>query len=134
MAKQKVSLEEILNEYSNGNRKTNDNEVKDILMNHSRKNRINDGTRRRPNPADDYKPSDIGKPDISFINSIGIDRLRTPQNKSDITYDGISAMQGNQDSDNDYTPKIRRMSDSTRAREIERIKKKQKQKKIRFYI
>lgn len=132
MAKQKVSLEEILNEYSNGNRKTNDNEVKDILMNHSRKNRINDGTRRRPNPADDYKPSDIGKPDISFINSIGIDRLRTPQNKSDITYDGISAMQGNQDSDNDYTPKIRRMSDSTRAREIERIKKNKSRKKSDF--
>ncbi len=135
MAKQKVSLEEILNEYSNENNKKtsgSDNEVRDILMNHNRNNHINDGTRRRPNPANDYKPSDIGKPDISFINSIGIDRLRSPQNKSNISvYDGASVTQISQDSD-DYIPKIRRMSDSTRAREIQKIKKNKFQKKSDF--
>lgn len=126
MSKQKVSLEDILNEYSDKNDKKNsgknsDNEVRNILLNHSRTNRINDGTKRRPNPANDYKPSDISKPDVSFINSIGIDRLRAPKNKSDISaYDGAEIVKNtkkiNYDSE-PYTPKIRRMSDSTRARE-----------------
>ena len=85
MAKQKVSLEEILNEYSDSTERkrkgSDDNEVRDILMNHNRKNRINDGTNRRPNPANDYKPSDIGKPDVSFMNTINTDRLRVSENK-----------------------------------------------------
>lgn len=134
MAKQKVSLEEILNEYSDSTERkrkgSDDNEVRDILMNHNRKNRINDGTNRRPNPANDYKPSDIGKPDVSFMNTINTDRLRVsenkknpPQNKYPESWDS--------DSDN-YMPKIRRMSDSTRAREIEKSKKKKKSKKSGF--
>ena len=136
MTKQKVSLEEILNEYSNSDSRKNtrsDNEVRDIIMNHSRKNRINDGTNRRPNPANDYKPSDIGKPDISFINAINIDRLRTPENKPPSNNGSSSVNQNKWDSDSDdYTPKIRRMSDSTRAREIEKSKKNKKRKKSDF--
>jgi len=134
MARQKVSIEDILNEYSNGNVRKNtagDNDVRDILMNHSRSGRINDGTKRRPNPANDYKPSDIGKPDISFINSIGIDRMRAPQNKSNISaYDGASVTRYSED--DSYTPKIRRMSDSTRAREAEKLKGKRKKRKSDF--
>lgn len=134
MAKQKVSLEEILNEYSDSTERkrkgSDDNEVRDILMNHNRKNRINDGTNRRPNPANDYKPSDIGKPDVSFMNTINTDRLRVSENKKNPPQHKYTES-WDSDSDN-YMPKIRRMSDSTRAREIEKSKKKKKSKKSGF--
>lgn len=134
MAKQKVSLEEILNEYSDSTERkrkgSDDNEVRDILMNHNRKNRINDGTNRRPNPANDYKPSDIGKPDVSFMNTINTDRLRVSENKKNPPRHKYPES-WDSDSDN-YMPKIRRMSDSTRAREIEKSKKKKKSKKSGF--
>ena len=134
MAKQKVSLEEILNEYSDSTERkrkgSDDNEVRDILMNHNRKNRINDGTNRRPNPANDYKPSDIGKPDVSFMNTINTDRLRVSENKKNPPRNKYPES-WDSDSDN-YMPKIRRMSDSTRAREIEKSKKKKKSKKSGF--
>ncbi len=137
MAHQKLSLEDILDEYSNNNpAKHSDNDVKDILKNHGRINKINNtSSYRRSRPANDYKPSDIGKPDVSFINSIGIDKIRSPKNRSEIsTYDGaVLRSQNNQDSqenqESNYTPKIRRMSDSTRAREIEQLKKNRKKKK-----
>lgn len=135
MARQKVSIEDILSEYSSDNSRksiNSDNQVKDILMNHSRKNRINDGTKRRPNPANTYKPSDIGKPDISFINSLDLDHLRTPLTKSDVSHESVSAHENQESESNYYTPKIRRMSDSTRAREAESIKRKKRKKKSEF--
>ncbi|MBE6861531.1 MAG: hypothetical protein E7497_01335 [Ruminococcus sp.] len=86
-----------------------------------------DGTLRRPNPADDVKPSDLSRSKVSFVNSEAMSEIRAANaKKSPHGYD--SAVMKNQ-VDSDHTPKIRRMTDSTRAKEIESIKKSRKKRR-----
>ena len=153
MSNQKPSLEDILDEYdsadsASGSRKKGDFETakllnsadkinsppeikqdktKRVIHNHS-KLRLGDGTLRRPNPANDYKPSDIARKQVSFVNSSAMNNLRAAK-PSDKTPGYDSAFVTNT-VDSDYSPKIRRMADSTRAKEIETIKKKHKNGKI----
>lgn len=148
MPDQKLSLEDILDEYSPEQKKiktvhdsrletekllnsadklsgnntaeknvTNDDNLK-TLRKHSRSG--NNGALRRPDPADDVKPADLSRNKVSFVNSEAMNEIRaSSQNKRTVGYD--SAMVKSQISQ-DHTPKIRRMTDSTRAKEVESIK------------
>lgn len=85
---------------------------------------LSDGTLRRPNPADDVKPSDLARSKVSFVNSEAMAEIREASGKRTASgYD--SAVMKNQ-IESDHTPKIRRMTDSTRAKEIDAIKKSRK--------
>ncbi len=150
MSKQKLSLEDILDEYStdekNSQSKTTGNrletekilnsadkinappdskeeKVKRIIRNHTKSPKIGDGTLRRPNPANDVKPADLARSKVSFVNSSALSQLRSSKADNQSGYDNAVVTNT---VDSDYTPKIRRMSDSTRAKEIEKIKKKHK--------
>lgn len=86
-----------------------------------------DGTLRRPNPADEVKPSDLSRSKVSFVNSEAMSEIRAANSKKTPSgYD--SAVMKNQ-IDSSHTPKIRRMTDSTRAKEVESIKKSRKKRR-----
>lgn len=155
MAQQKFSLEDILEEYSGAEKKKNaDNNsgrletekllnsadklnkklnVTDVpdsndnlktLRKHSRTG--SEGMMRRPNPANDVKPSDLSRNKVSFVNSDAMAEIRSSQNSKVSGYEG--AFIANQP-DNAHAPKIRRMSDSTRAKEIESIQSSKKRRR-----
>ncbi|MBQ8296386.1 MAG: hypothetical protein IJX77_01220 [Ruminococcus sp.] len=152
MSDQKMSLEDILNEYSpeskaarsvrDGRLETEkllnsadklsgkaaetitdggDDGVK-TLRKHSRTG--SEGMLRRPNPADDVKPADLARNKVSFVNSDAMNKIRTSKRQKG--YDS-AAVKTSVDMDN--APKIRRMSDSTRAKEVESIKKNKKRRR-----
>lgn len=155
MPDQKFSLEDILDEYSpeQKNRKTvhdgrletekllnsadrlsgsqtaeeiiDENDKRKTLRKHSRPGL---GTPlRRPVPADEVKPSDIPRSKVSFVNSEAMSEIRAASQKNPLNgYD--SAVMKNQISQ-DHTPKIRRMTESTRAKEIEVIKNSKKRRR-----
>lgn len=88
---------------------------------------LSDGTLRRPNPADDVKPADLSRSKVSFVNSDAMSEIRSAsQLRQAAEYD--SAVVKNTFG-SDHTPKIRRMTDSTRAKEIESIKKSKKRRR-----
>lgn len=149
---QKLSLEDILDEYSpekdkssaagngrletekllnsadrlSGNaqsQKTAEHDTVKTLRRHSRSG--SDGMLRRPNPADDVKPADLSRNKVSFVNSDAMAEIRAKSSRPS-GYD--SATVKNQ-AVSDYTPKIRRMTDSTRAKEIENIKNSRKRRR-----
>lgn len=156
MPDQKLSLEDILNEYSpeqknkttvhesrletekllnsadklSGNTgaepTVNENDRLKTLHRHTRTGA--EGMLRRPNPADEVKPADLSRSKVSFVNSEAMNEIRAAsQNRTNrSTYDG--AVVKNQ-AGSDHTPKIRRMTDSTRAKEIESIKKNKKRRR-----
>lgn len=155
MPNKNLSLEDILNEYSpdkntsqsvrdgrletekllnsadklSGNAQNITSETENDNLKSLRKHgksRLSDGTLRRPNPADEFKPSDLSRSKVSFVNSEAMSEIRAAQAKSLNGYDG--AMMKNQ-VNSDHTPKIRRMTDSTRAKEIESIKNSKKRRR-----
>lgn len=148
MPDQKLSLEDILNEYSPkpktsnsvndsrletekllnsaekiGSRKSAEEIIKEndhlrTLRKHSQPTA--DTTLRRPNPANDVKPGDVPKNKVSFVKSEVMNEIRTGSNKKFEPKAPVNQT--------DNTPKIRRMSDSTRAKEVESIKKRKKRR------
>lgn len=159
MADHKLSLEDILDEYS-PERKNNDNskdydsrlETEKLLTAAEKLNaaqivedkpvnsishqttmrkhsavKLADTSLRRPQPANDVKPSDLSRSKVSFVNSEAMNRIRNASNAEKAAgYD--SALVKNQ-IESDHMPKIRRMSDSTRAKEIENIKSSRKRRR-----
>lgn len=156
MPDHKLSLEDILNEYSpeqKNNKTVRDSrlETEKLLNSADRLSRNTaaeftgdendnlktlrkhshaggDGTLRRPNPANDVKPSDLSRSKVSFVNSEAMNEIRTAsRNKTGQTaYDSAVVKSA---VSSDHTPKIRRMTDSTRAKEIESIKKSKKRRR-----
>lgn len=155
MTQQKFSLEDILEEYSNApkndakagsgrleteklltsaDKLSSTPSVRDVpdgsehlknLRKHSHS--ASDKMMRRPNPADDVKPSDLSRNKVSFVNSEAMSELRAgAQAGKPAGYDSASVK--NQVS-TVHTPKIRRMTDSTRAKEIENIQNNKKRRK-----
>ncbi len=148
MPDQKLSLEDILNEYSPENKspkthvgrvdaqkilnstikapEENASSVKQPASSHERSN-LFDGALRQPTPADEFKPADLSKKRISVVDKDNIGSIRTVTHQKT-----ISSNTGNIPSAQiapDAAPKIRRMSESTRAKEIENLKKSKKNKK-----
>jgi len=132
MLKNKLSLEDILNEYSpendgkTGSPKSEQDEVKDLrrgIRSHS-KSKLGDGTNRLPNPANEFKPSDLSRSKVSFVNSATVNNLRSAK-KSDSKIDGYEGTGpiSNTNLIESHTTKIRRMSESTRAKELEKAKR-----------
>lgn len=151
MSNQKLSLEDILNEYSpeqnnessvregrletekllNSADKLSGNNQAPVPENTSgvktlRKHSVpgSEGMLRRPNPANDVKPSDLSRNKVSFVNSDAMNGIRTSFNRTG--YDSASVKSP---AASDGSPKIRRMSDSTRAKEVESIKKSKKRRR-----
>lgn len=157
MADTKLSLEDILNEYSPERSDQKDKpesrlETEKLLSSAAKLNlpddreeeaansiaaqsnlrshvssKLNDGTLRRPNPANDVKPADLSRSKVSFVNSEAMNEIRAAsQAQQTAEYDSAEVRST---FDSDHTPKIRRMTDSTRAREIENIKKSKKRRR-----
>lgn len=152
MSDQKYSLEDILDEYSSEQSNTTSvgdsclktekllnsaeklsgksaNEAAAVKADSTKKVRKHSrtggggGMTRRPNPADDFKPADLSRNKVSLVNSEAMNEIHSSQTGSRKRYDDAAVTnQVNSDS----LPKIRRMSDSTRAKEIESIKKSKK--------
>lgn len=153
MPDQKLSLEDILEEYSHESKnkasvrdgrletekllnsaeklnqsppsdsQTDDNSNLRTLRKHG-KTGLGDGTMRRPNPANDVKPADLARSRVSFVNSEAMSEIRASGASGTASaYDSASLKS---QIPQEGTPKIRRMSDSTRAKEIESIQKNKK--------
>lgn len=79
--------------------------------------------RRNAKPEQTVKPADIKKPQVSFMNSIAnVEAESLSQRGSGATsqaYDH-AVLVGDTEENSSYRPKIRRMSDSTRAKELRR--------------
>ena len=81
--------------------------------------------KRRREPVRTTTPADIQKPQVSFMNSIAhVEAESLPKQTASAgstaqAYDHAVFRHGNED-DTAYSPKIRRMSDSTRAKELRR--------------
>ena len=152
MPDQKLSLEDILNEYSPENEEprtsvgrvdaqkilnsTVDKPIgsqvpknKHAPVSHE-KSTLFDSAHRQPNPADEYKPADLTRHRISVVGNDTVSEIRSSTNKKadnpeDALISPVSVAP-------DATPKIRRMSDSTRAKEIENYRKNKKKKKKKY--
>lgn len=139
MPSSKISIEDILDELNNNSdkskspptdKKSDDNihnhssensaDVKRIIRNHANTMHTVDGTLRRPNPANDFKPSDLTHSKVSFVNSSAMQNIRSNP-KNPVPYESPSPPKLYSD---DHPPKIRRMADSTRAKEAELLNKK----------
>ncbi len=162
MANQKMSIEDILKEYSSGtagssgvseNNSRLETEkllnsaertlspppsTEDILkeaqqlqsrqtLRRHDKPRISENPLRRPEPANEVKPADLARSTVAFADSEQMNRIRREQNARAAAYPG--GLMNNQ-VDPDSTPKIRRMTDSTRAKEAEKFKKKRVKKGV----
>jgi len=153
MSNQKPSLEDILDEFNsadssvssdkNGTFETtkilnsadkinstpkNKDKSRRIVRNHSKSMLSDDMPLRNSTPANDFKPSDLSRSKVSFVNSSAMSNLRAAKaSDRSAGYDNAFVTTT---VDSDYAPKIRRMSDSTRAKEIENIKKKHKNSKL----
>lgn len=83
---------------------------------------------RKAEPEQSTQPGDIPKPQVSFMNSIAnIEPSSQMHNAGPTTseaYDHAVISENEEDEEvREYTPKIRRMSDSTRAKEVRGRKK-----------
>lgn len=145
MPDQKLSLEEILNEYSPDNespktrvgrvdaQKILNSTIESPVLSRTeinkttvsqKKSTLFDTALRQPNPADEVKPADLSKNKVAFVSSEAMSEIRSSTSKNLPTgYANTAAP--SQMSPNE-APKIRRMSDSTRAKEIESFKKSKK--------
>ena len=144
MPDQKPSLEDILDEYSPNSSNisnANTNDTREILnsavetpdiaqkaksrppVSHE-KSALFDNALRNDNPADEIKPADISRHKIAVVSSDAMSEIRTnPQRK--VTPSGtLTPVQMTPDE----APKIRRMSESTRAKELESKKNKKKRR------
>ena len=143
MPEQKPLLEDILDEYSPGNNEPKTKvgrvdaqkiinstmEAPDLVkaaksrppISHE-KSALFDNALRNDEPADDVKPADLSRHKIAVVSADAMSEIRTnPQRK--VTPTGtVTPVQMAPDE----APKIRRMSDSTRAKEIKSEKKKRK--------
>lgn len=77
---------------------------------------------RRPTPANEIKPADIKKPEVSFMNSVAAieaaQKAMPPSHEK--SYDTVVMPKLRAD---EYQPNIRKMSDSTRAKELQSKKR-----------
>ena len=144
MSDQKPSLEDILDEYS-----PNSSDIKaagrvdtqkilnstvespDIVqkaksrppISHE-KSALFDNALRNPNPADEVKPADISRHKIAVVSSDAMSEIRTNPQRKVIPSGTITPVQMTPDE----APKLRRMSESTRAKEMESKKNKKKRR------
>lgn len=93
---------------------------------------------KRPSPSHrsgKFQVSDISRPNVSYINSV----KEVKKNPADLPprptdeikyYDGAVVTQNS--SDEEYAPKVRKMSDSTRAKEMRFKRKKKKQAQFTY--
>lgn len=93
---------------------------------------------KKPSPSHQsgkFAVSDINRPNVSYINSvkdIQINKADLPPRPTDSIdgYDGAVVTQN--PSDDVYTPKVRKMSNSTRAKEMRAKRRKKKKKQPEF--
>lgn len=139
MPEQKFSVEDILKEYSAGNDDSSAHidrldaqkvinttlpdpvkqppAPKPTAVSHERRE-LFDEPAEKPAPADEFKPADLSRKTTGFAGNEGLSEVKTETPAITYSADEIAPM--------GETPRIRRMSDSTRAREAERQKKKKK--------
>lgn len=84
---------------------------------------------RKPKPVRTVTPADIQKPQVSFLNSVAnlepASRARWTGGTTAQAYDhAVVRGKDTTENESDYQPKIRRMSDSTRAKELRKQGKK----------
>ena len=148
MSDQKMSLEDILDQYSPDDTQPRTSvgrvdaqkiinstiEAPDLLhrepapppISHER-SALFDNALRNSEPADEFKPADLSRHRVAVVSSDTMSEIRTNPNRKVTptgTVEGVRI-------DPDSSPKIRRMSDSTRAREIENRKKRRNKNKNR---
>ncbi|WP_455529444.1 hypothetical protein [Ruminococcus sp.] len=144
MSDQKPSLEDILDEYSPDSSDikaagrvdtqkilNSTVEAPDIVqkaksrppISHE-KSALFDNALRNPNPADEVKPADISRHKIAVVSSDAMSEIRTNPQRKAIPSGTITPVQMTPDE----APKIRRMSESTRAKEMESKKNKKKRR------
>lgn len=148
MPDQKISLEDILNEYSPQNEKPKTSigrvDAQRILNSTAvspppskvipkaspvshKKSDLFDGALRQPTPADEFKPADLSKKRISVVDNKNVGPIRTvTSHKKESANTGTVPVT---QIPPDAAPKIRRMSSSTRAKEVEELKRSNKKKK-----
>ena len=81
------------------------------------------GSRRSARPEQTVKPGDIQKPQVSFMNSIAhveAESLSQRDNRATAQAYDHAVIVSDSEEAGDYRPKIRRMNDSTRAKELRR--------------
>lgn len=142
MSDQKPSLEDILDEYSSENKETKAAgriDTQKILnstvkskeltekakslppVSHERSALFNNAL-RNDSPADEIKPADISRHKIAVVSSDAMSEIRTNPRRNVTPSGTVAPVQMTPDE----APKIRRMSDSTRAKEMESKKNKKK--------
>ena len=143
MAKRDLNLEDILKEYDPNAPKEPEQAAPDAapkpeqtgtpltqpvtrpITPQTRKRRQDKLHRRAP--ADTFKPSDVKKPEVSFINSAAAieaaqrAKMNPEQEKPQANYDTVVMKRPAPDVD--YQPMIRKMSNSTRAKEMQSKKR-----------
>ena len=146
MSEQKPSLEAILDEYSPDNEEPKTRvgrvdaqkiinstvESPDIVekaksrppVSHE-KSALFDNALRSDTPADDVKPADLSRHKIAVVSSDAMSEIRTNPQRKVIPSGTITPVQMTPDE----APKIRRMSDSTRAKEVQSAKKRSKKRR-----
>lgn len=142
MSEQKFSLEDILDEYSpeNGSPKSSVDRIdaqkiinstvedpsrikREPKKAYVKEERVSpfEGARRSSTPVNDFKPADLSRKKVSIISAASVNEVRTPTgNTSPVVLPDAPAP--------GEAPKIRRMSESTRAKEIEKRMKKRKKR------
>lgn len=148
MPDQKLSLEDILNEYSPQNEKPKTSvgrvDAQKILNStvaspktstktnpkpppaSHKKSGLFDSALRQSTPADEFKPADLSKKRISVVDNKNVGPIRTvTSHKKDAANTGTVPITR---IPSDAAPKIRRMSSSTRAKELEELKRNSKKK------
>lgn len=147
MPDNKLSLEDILNEYSpqNENSQTSVRRVDaQKILNSTvttsstikprnvsppqshKKSDLFENALRQSSPADEFKPADLSKNRVSVIGKKNVGEIRTvTSHKKEPSSTGTVPVSS---FPQDAAPKIRRMNDSTRAKELEELKKNGKKK------
>ena len=88
------------------------------------KSALFDNAHRNDTPADEVKPADLSRHKVAVVSSDAMSEIRTNPQRKVIPSGTITPVQMNPDE----APKIRRMSDSTRAKEVESKKNKAKRR------
>lgn len=93
---------------------------------------------KRPSPSHrsgKFQVSDVSRPNVSYINSVK-EVIKNPADLPPRATDGIRDYDGavvtKDSSDEEYIPKVRKMSDSTRAKEMRSKRKKKKQPEFTY--
>ncbi|MBR3759870.1 MAG: hypothetical protein IKK47_02625 [Ruminococcus sp.] len=140
MPDQKLSLEDILNEYSpksqEGVRRIDAQKILNSTVNSNtsapkqradrpavshKKSELFENALRQSVPADDFKPADLSKERVSVVENKNVGTIRTiSPHKKEASGTGtvpVTSIPQN------AAPKIRRMNNSTRAKELEELKR-----------